>query len=198
MSMEVDNNLDVVRYVLVVENIVDNYFDKGNYRPHIGELNAMRLFWNECVKKSPWDNLGHDIVNIFELADVLREQEFIDAFTEALKHSNHGYEYTFGNAYWTAMDIVDNKKSSVGSIIDCLVDGVQRIIDVITPGFENINIDKMKELADKVKDADFASDVVDAYAKSNRIEDIAKQTPTEKEPEQKNKVASFKKAKRVE
>lgn len=181
MSMVVDTNLNVVFYTLMVENIADNYFDKGVYRPHIGKLNAMRQFWNECVKQSDFDaDYNHECINVYEIADVISSPEFMSEFCKAIEYDENDVNcFSFANAYHDAMEIVASKKTSIGSLIDSVTGGLENLIEIITPAFDKLNLEKLGELADKIKDEDFADKVVQAYGRSTRIEDIANQVPAE-------------------
>lgn len=182
--MVVDTNLNAVVYTLMVENIADNYFDKGVYRPHIGRLNAMRQFWNECVKESDFDTEhDHECINVYEIADVIGSPEFAKEFNKAISCNGADYDtnlFTFAHVFADAMEIVEWKMQSVGVAVEAITSGLQTIIDIVTPAFDKINLDKLAELADHIKDEDFPQKVVEAYEKSNRIEDIANRTPAEK------------------
>ena len=44
------NQFDVLEYTTLVNQLVDGFFDEnGEYTPHIGDMNAMLLFYNVCV-----------------------------------------------------------------------------------------------------------------------------------------------------
>ena len=47
--MVIKKDFSVVDYVSLVNGIVGEFFDSetGDYQPHIGRLNVMRLFYNE-------------------------------------------------------------------------------------------------------------------------------------------------------
>ena len=56
MDIKVKENFEIVDFATMVDSIVAEYFDaEGNYTPHIGMLNAMRVFYNECVTESKFD-----------------------------------------------------------------------------------------------------------------------------------------------
>lgn len=175
MSMKVDTNLNLVLYTLMVDNIAENFFSKGEYKPHYGNLNAMRHFYNECVKESKFDEeYPHEIINGFEMADIVADEEFIIAFEQAIFAENGGFGYTFGRAYREALDIVNTKKSSIGNLIEIVSAGINGLVDVVTPAFSEENLAKISDIAKNIANGNLSADaVVDAYAKTTRIDDIA-------------------------
>lgn len=83
--MTVKTELGIIGYVSMVDEIVLEYFNAdGEYQPHIGMLNAMRLFYNECVKESKFDEqLAHDNIDAMEMEALVADQEFIEAYNRA-------------------------------------------------------------------------------------------------------------------
>ena len=60
-KFSVKTELNVIDYVSMVNAIVSEYFDEdGTYTPHIGKMNAMRLFYNNCVTDSKYD-IEHNV-----------------------------------------------------------------------------------------------------------------------------------------
>lgn len=111
--MKFETKLNLVKYCAIVESIADGYFDfDGTYQPHIGMMNAMRVFYNECVAESVFDEkYPHNITNILDMQDIVNDDEFIKVFNLCI--NTEAISFDFGNAYCDAMKIVDNRKSSL-------------------------------------------------------------------------------------
>lgn len=46
-TMVIKKDFSVIDYVSLVNGIADEFFDvNGEYQPHLGRLNVMRLFYN--------------------------------------------------------------------------------------------------------------------------------------------------------
>ena len=98
-NMVIDVKLSIVDFVSTVNDIVLEYFDAdGAYTPHIGLLNAMRVFYNECVKESKFDgDIPHNVADALEMEAIVADEQFIQCFNEALKTDE--YSLTFATAY---------------------------------------------------------------------------------------------------
>lgn len=148
--MLVDTKLSIVDFVSIVNGIALEYFDTdGSYTPHIGLLNAMRLFYNECVKDSKFDgDIPHDIQDAIEMEAIVADEQFISCFNASLKAD--GYALDFATAYNEAMKIVEQKKTSVYGAVELIKNILMQVFDnmnsVITPE----NIQKITDLFDKM------------------------------------------------
>ena len=129
-KMIVDTNLSVVNFIIMVKDLAVEYFDKdGDYQPHIGMLNAMRLFYNNCVKKSKFDDtVSHDIVDVYRL--------------------------NFATALNEAVAIVENKRTSTNGLIDRLKTTVLRLTENMNGVLTDENIEKVAEIAKKLTRGD--------------------------------------------
>lgn len=158
--------MNIVKYTAIVEAIADGYFDfDGTYQPHIGMMNAMRVFYNECVTESTFDEkYPHNITNILDMQDIVNDDDFIKAFNFCLKSENISFD--FGNAYCDAMKIVDNRKGSLANMfeqIKNMIAGFSAELEhVLTP-------DNLKAVKDVAVALGNGSALDDALAKA-RIE----------------------------
>lgn len=154
-KMIVDTNLSVVNFIIMVKDLAVEYFDKdGDYQPHIGMLNAMRLFYNNCVKKSKFDDtVSHDIVDAIELEPLVADEDFIRAFNAALCE-DEVYRLNFATALNEAVAIVENKRTSTNGLIDRLKTTVLRLTENMNGVLTDENIEKVAEIAKKLTRGD--------------------------------------------
>lgn len=103
--MVIKKDFSVVDYVSLVNGIVGEFFDSetGDYQPHIGRLNVMRLFYNECVVESKFD-LPHDFEDALMMDVLVEDEEFINEFNTAIKGDGK-MRLDFANAYAEAMEM---------------------------------------------------------------------------------------------
>jgi len=169
----VNTKLNLVDYISLVDLLVDDYFDvEGNYQPHIGMANAMRLFYNLCVMQSKFDEtLPHDFSDITLVDELASYEPFITAFNSAL---NCGYfDFSFGCAYNNAMEIVQQKINPMNKMSDGVNHFLNSLLllisDVMTP--ENIGI--TRDIANDIKSGklDFTK-IMTAYGNSPEFEKI--------------------------
>lgn len=171
----IDTNLSMVDYVIIVENIASEYFDEdGEYVPHYGDINAMRLFYNLCVKQCDFDEkYPHNITDILNMEEIMRDETFVLEFNDAI--CAYRKELNFGSAYLDAMNIVDYKKNSVSQI-------VTQIKSLLRPLINNINdivstgaIDEIKSIFEKFGNGDNLSDlIIDSYKNSSSFKNLTK------------------------
>lgn len=172
--MVIKKDFSVVDYVSLVNGIVGEFFDSetGDYQPHIGRLNVMRLFYNECVVESKFD-LPHDFEDALMMDVLVEDEEFINEFNEAIK----GYgkvRLDFANAYAEAMEIVNTKKDSFNSMTNTLKTVINSVMEKMSPILSGDAIQKFTEIADNIAKGNIGADAfVEAYGKSQRIKDIA-------------------------
>ncbi len=106
--MRVETNLNIEKYVEVVQQIADGFFaEDGSYAPHLGRINAMGTFMDYCVKESKWDGIDNPDAN-----EALLDNEIIDAYTNAILNDNP-VAMNFANAYKDALAIVENRNGSI-------------------------------------------------------------------------------------
>lgn len=178
-KFEYKTDMDIVKYVTVVEGIVADYFDDDdNYTPHIGRLNAMRIFYNEFVTKSKFDESHpHDITDALDLEDIVSDYGFIVAFNNAISPTDEKLD--FANAYADAMEIVEYRKYALTSAVDKVKRSINEIADKFSGLTSDDTIAAVSKIASAMQDGNISVDalaaaVVDAYGKSNRMQEVIK------------------------
>lgn len=165
-NFEINTNLALFDYLAMVNEIALEFFDEdGVYQPHIGKINAMRLFYNNCVKNSPYDEkYGHDIVDAMDMVDIVADKDFIYAYNEAITIGDYN-KLDFGNAYKDAIRMVDVKKSSFGNVVEIIGSMINRIIGTISPVLTDENIKKVSQIAKEISSGNISANaIVNAYA----------------------------------
>jgi len=141
-NMIINTKLSLIDYVTLVDLLVDDYFDiTGKYQPHYGMANAMRLFYNLCVKDSQFENeIPHDFSDITLVEKLASDIDFIDEFNQAIYDEKA--DFSFGSAYHNALAIVNQKNNPMQSlvgVVDRFLSSFSTVIsDVMTP--DNIKI----------------------------------------------------------
>lgn len=180
----VDTNLGILEFSVMTEAIVNGYFDSdGDYRPHIGMANEMRLFYNACVKKSPYDDeVPHDFTDIMLVDKLAANKEFVEKFNSAIYENIGDRGLDFANAHSCAMDIVDQRNNPLNTIVVLVRDALLKILDSVNKIMTPENMDFAKEVAEdvtsgKIDYAKFLTDFKDSAAFS-RV--VGKDKPTDK------------------
>lgn len=174
--LKVNTKLELFDYLAMVNEIALEFFsDDGVYQPHIGEINAMRLFYNQCVTKSKFDEkYSHDIVDAMDMVDIVNDTGFIGAYNEAIT-SNTYTSLDFGNAYRNAMEIVNVKKSSFGNAVKIVGSMLNRFTDSISSVLTDENIEKVSQIAKEISNGNISAEaVVNAYADHMKNEKAGK------------------------
>ena len=134
-KMKIETRLSLTDYIAIVDSIADGYFVGGEYKPHMGLIHAMGVFYNACVQESKYDiEFNGRIISLAEMEVIFADPEFEAAFHSATEI--HMIRLDFANAVRDALDIVNAKKSSVGMITDTVQRGIEKIAglaDTITP-----------------------------------------------------------------
>lgn len=172
-TMIIKTNMNVIDYVSLVNSIVSEFFDgDGEYVPHIGRLNAMRLFYNECVLESKFD-LPHDFQEALDLDVLIEDEEFIKEFNDAVKGDGM-MRLDFANAYAEAMKIVNTRKDSFNSMANALKNVINNVVEKMSSIISDDAIAKFTKIAENISSGDISAEaLIDAYGKSQRINDIA-------------------------
>lgn len=168
--MVIKKNLSVIDYVTLVNGIVNDFFDAetGEYTPHIGRLNAMRLFYNECVTDSKFD-LPHDFEDALQMDVLVEDDEFIKEFNAAVV-GDGVIRLDFANAYADAMEAVNAKKNSFGNAVNIIRKAIEKVSESISSVVTDESLEKLTKIADSVNTNNLSLDsFVKAY--SNYLED---------------------------
>ena len=112
----VKDNVDIVIYSAAVQAIVNKFFDdENNYTPHFGRTNAITVFFNYFVDNVSLDNYFSDVDGELDVDFLLANEDCLKLYNEALK-GNGTFRLDFCNAYADAIDIVNQKKNSIGNM----------------------------------------------------------------------------------
>lgn len=148
-KMVVDTNLGIIDFVRVVNDITLEYFNVDDvYQPHIGLLNTMRVFYNVCVKESRFDDkYGHDVFDVIDMEEILKDEEFIAEFDKALEVTQTKLD--FANAYTQALKIVENKNMSLIAAVGAIRNLIFELADYINGSFKDEDLEKVASVAEK-------------------------------------------------
>ena len=134
-KMKIETKLSLTDYIATVDSIADGYFVGGEYKPHMGLIHAMGVFYNVCVQESKYDEeFSGRIISMAEMEVILSDSEFEAAFHAGIEIQQ--IRLDFANAMRDALDIVNTQKSSVGMITDTVQRGIERLSSLagtITP-----------------------------------------------------------------
>ena len=170
-KVKVETKLGIVDFVTMVNAIVAEFFDAdGNYTPHIGRLNAMRLFYNECVLDDTF-GIPHNITDALEMDALIKNEDFINLFTESLVSDNK-FSFDFANAYDSAVEIVNVKKNSTGRIIDSIKNLIGRFTDILAPLFSEENIEKLEQISKDISNGKLSEQTIaEAFKNSDMFDE---------------------------
>lgn len=149
-----------MNYISVVDELAENYFDTdGNYVPHMGLIHAMKVFYNECVLESDYDDRFVEGANEAEIAvELFSDETFVEAFNSALIGDSN-LRFDFANAYKAALDIVADKKSSLTRVVN----GISGIFENISSALTPENIENVAKVADSMGKGDIGTEAVVKY-----------------------------------
>lgn len=167
--MKINTKLSIVDYMMVVEEIVQEFFDiDGEYKPHFGELNAMRIFYNYCTEPEV------QIVDLLEMQEIIERDEFIDAYSAAIRLSDGSTpkkQLDFYNAYYDAKEIVYQKVNSYQCLATAVENAMKTLFDTLLSRFNNDSMQRLIDVAEKVADKNIDEQAIaEAYGKSARFE----------------------------
>ena len=194
-TIVINTKLETSEFLALTESIVDAYFDfDGEYQPHYGILEVFRLFFNLCVKDSPFnEQFPNGIKTIADVNVVIKNDELMQIFNEYIFGKHNVMD--FGGAYHYAMMIVDNKRTSVVHYADMLKQLVTGFVNQITPLVNDINLDKVSMIAEQIGNGNISADsIVEAYANSDRFQTVINEAKSDGE-KQENKKATTRKRK---
>lgn len=162
------NQFDVLEYTTLVNQLVDGFFDEnGEYTPHIGDMNAMLLFYNVCVvDKDVVTESGlpiDDFDNLDEVNALFSDDDFIGCYNEAIAYTGT-ILYDFGNALKTALEIVNYRVNSVSRALLAIYNQFSETLNKINTLMSPENIQLLSEFAKNVSNSNFnAQAVEDAF-----------------------------------
>lgn len=192
-NIVINTKLETNEFLALTESIVDAYFDfDGEYQPHYGILEVFRLFFNLCVKDSPFNEQFPDgIKTIADVNVVIKNDELMQIFNEYIFGKHNVMD--FGGAYHYAMMIVDNKRTSVVHYADMLKQLVTGFVNQISPLVNDDNLNKISMIAEQIGNGNIGADsIVEAYAKSDRFQTVINETLDTEKKDTTKKVTSKK------
>lgn len=141
--MKVNTRIKPADYPFVVNNIYSGYFNaKNRYVPEFGILNAMNVFYNACVVESKHDaDVPHSNTDIVALLPVLEDEDFTNAFAEALRDDK--YIFSFARAYQHAMEKVEYNKYPFLGVATDIGDAASSLIEAVKTVVTKENVDNI-------------------------------------------------------
>lgn len=180
MNIQYKDYFDVLKYYSMVNEIVDGYFDEsGDYAPHLGDMAAMLVFFNECVinKKDLVDN--DFFTDPLDANELYINEDFINAFNEAITFKGL-IKFDFANVFKNAMEIVHYRCTSPTNAINKGISKVGSIVDSINAIMNQDTVDQLLEFAKNVSDGKYdAKAVADVFAESEAFKKIAEMERSE-------------------
>lgn len=165
--LNVNTKLALFDYMALVQEIAYGFIDyeTGTYQPHIGNLNAMKLFYNRCVIESKFDEkYPHNVTNVDAMAEIISDDDFMEAFNKAIKHDGETVGYDFANAYKDALDIVNVKKTSFGLILNVVNTLLEGLKEKVMPLLTEENTKSIHKIAEEISGGKTSAEaVVNAY-----------------------------------
>lgn len=156
--MRYNEKLSFWDYSAVVEAIADGFFDKeSNYIPHIGKINAMRIFYNYCVEDDI-NEIAHDVKDITKMLEIIENEAFIETFNKAL--ICRGNDFNFANAFKDSLRIVDTKRQSWGRVISVVAESAKKIIDSIKEALPEGTMDKLAEFSKAIESGNIDTNAI--------------------------------------
>lgn len=149
-EIRVNNNLNIVTFIELVNGLVAGYFDDdGNYQPHFGLINDIRLFYNLCVSGTDEENELPEIISeLSDIEKIMNDDFFIETFNK-VKNQNDIERLNFSTAYKKAQDIIGAKKGSSQRFFDLLRKNVSEIKKSIVPLLTSENLEIANNLIEK-------------------------------------------------
>lgn len=171
----VNNILGMGDYIYLVNEIVSGYFgEMGEYQPHIGLLNVMRIYYNVCVKESVFDDvIPHDIIELGDLQPIIDDSDFRKVFADAIENNSDSYALTFGNMYRAAKEIIEQKNYSIKSGIDVIMQAIIDLADRINPAFSEDTLNQLSTIAKEIDNGNLSPNALwEAYSKSEAFKQV--------------------------
>lgn len=162
----VNDIFEIADYIGLVNAIASKFFSGGEYQPSYGKINAMRMFFNICVKESPF-NFVSDVETDIEMNEVLKDEEFLAVFGESLNNDTP-YKLTFGNAYRDAIDIVEAKKSGIGQVAETIKSLLSDLLDNIENLLNPETLSKLEKISEDVSSGNLSAESI-AKAFGNKV-----------------------------
>lgn len=194
--MKFKNKFNINEYIQVVNEIADGFFDieTGEYYPHMGEIQAMCIFYNHCAELERTDPINvHPITMLEDMQVLLNIEEFVKRYNRMTTEKGR-FKLDFTNAYNAAMEIVRHRNNDATAITIAIEKGVRNALKALGEMFSVDDVKSFMGIASQIADnGDIGEAIVKAYENSNRFTSLdddeeidEKETEfTEDEPEEK-------------
>ena len=175
--MKFNNELSLDSYVAVVNEIANSFFNEtsGEYEPHIGELYAMCVYFNNCVETDGTDKIQNPITALSQSEELLKNVEFVENYRDAIAAGWGSVtpKLDFGHAFDNAMEIVAHNKDGMVYIGKVLASVFQTYGNLIVNAIETLDADKVQKIVELASSEKFNADaIVSAFQNSERFKDI--------------------------
>ena len=174
--MKYNNKLNLVEYLKVVNEIVNEFFDMATdeYTPQIGEIYAVCAYFNHCVKLENKDEIKvHPIEDIMDMDQLFDNNEFMSHYNYAVYNYEIDTPYlTFGRAYEQAKSIVEYKKNDANQFATAIVVGLEAVLKSFKESFSEEDVAKIAEIAKEISSGKLSNEsIVKAYENSERFKE---------------------------
>lgn len=158
-KFNVNTTLSITGFLMLVDDLVDGFFTASimgdgtvAYTPHIGKLNAMRLFYNLCITNDDYQ-IDHNVADPLVLEEVFKDKDFLKAFNDGLDglylnddgtFSDRGLDFSV--AYDCAMKIVKYRTESPIAAIAAVKEGLLQALDKANDLLSPENVESIKSL----------------------------------------------------
>ena len=159
------DNVDIVTYSAAVREIAEKFFDEdGNYTPHFGRINSIGVFFNRFVDPVGLEAFFADKEVTIDL--LASEEGCLQLYNGALNRYR-GFRLDFANAYADALDIVKQRNTTIGGVINLITDSLGKLSDKISPVLTEKNIDKIEKISENISSGKLSADsIVEAIGKT--------------------------------
>lgn len=163
----------IMEYYKLVDDIVDGFWSEdGSYIPHIGDMNAMWVFFTDCVLNKE-AIVKKELKDVMEADKIFSNQDFIETYNQAISFDGE-IKYDFANAFKNAMEIIQFRVSSPQYALSQITNSISSMVESINSVMSEDNINNLMEFAKNVSDGKYdAKAVSDAFAESEAFKKIA-------------------------
>lgn len=177
-EIKVKPQLNIYEYVQIVEDLVREFYDEnGNYVPHYGELNALRLFYNYCVEDDI-DGIPHTISEATQLESLILNKDFMAAYRNNIYQVWYA-PLTFSDALSKARSIIEVKNNSftaVANVIKQIVADIEDKLGIASNEHMEDIIAAVNKLAEAFQDGGIDADkLISAIGKSEHIQNLVRE-----------------------
>lgn len=167
--MKINESLELVEYMNLVQSLADGFFDNntGEYIPHVGELNAIREFFNHCVTLEEGEQYVQPAQTLTDMERLVKNGEFMTYFDLAVQFPSR-MDFNFANAYYAAKDMVNVRNTSASTFVGMIDALIEKLITEFKNGFTEERIEQLGKLVEQIGDTKITEEgIVEAYGNSD-------------------------------